>query len=126
MHAVDTNVLVRLIIRDDKRQMAAAEAFIDRGAWVSHLVLVETMRVLSSVYDIAPKRIALALDMLLDHKDISIQEPEVVTAALAHFRKKPSLGFSDCMVLEAARKAGCLPLGTFDTNLGKLDGARPL
>ena len=126
MHAVDTNVLVRLIIRDDKRQMAAAEAFIDHGAWVSHLVLVETMWVLSSLYDITPKSIATALDMLLDHKDISIQEPEVVTAALAHFRNKPSLGFSDCMVLEVARKAGCLPLGTFDTGLGKLDGAQRL
>jgi predicted nucleic acid-binding protein len=36
------------------------------------------------------------------------------------------LGFSDCLVLEIARKAGHLPLGTFDRNLSKLDGAQKL
>ena len=126
MRAVDTNVLVRLITRDDKRQVALAEAFIARGAWVSHLVLIETMWVLGSVYDIAPKGIATAVDMLLNHKDLSIQDPDVVTAALGRLRQKPSLGFSDCLVLEVARKAGHLPLGTFDGAVGKLDGAQQL
>lgn len=126
MLAVDTNVLVRLVTRDDTRQVAAAEAFVARGAWVSHLVLAETTWVLSSVYDISPKGIATAVDMLLNHKHISLQEPDVVAEALARFRKKPSLGFSDCMVLEVARKAGHLPLGTFDSALGKLDGAQAL
>jgi len=50
----------------------------------------------------------------------------VVAAALRHFRRRPALGFSDCLVLEAARKAGNLPLGTFDRELGKLDGAQRL
>lgn len=126
MHAVDTNVLVRLMTQDDQKQTSAAEAYIARGAWVSHLVLVETMWVLTSVYDIAPKGIATAVDMLLNHEHLSIQDPDVVNAALSHFRRKPSLGFSDCMVLETARKAGHLPLGTFDNSLGKLDGARGL
>jgi predicted nucleic acid-binding protein len=36
------------------------------------------------------------------------------------------LGFSDCLVLESARKAGHLPLGTFDRDLAKLDGAERL
>jgi predicted nucleic acid-binding protein len=49
-----------------------------------------------------------------------------VTAALEHFRKSPSLGFSDCLILEAARKAGHLPLGTFDKDLSKLGGAQKL
>jgi predicted nucleic acid-binding protein len=47
-----------------------------------------------------------------------------VTAALEQFRKRPALGFSDCLVLEISRKAGHLPLGTFDRNLAKLDGAQ--
>ena len=41
MRAVDTNVLVRLVTRDDAKQVAVAEAFVARGAWVPHLVLVE-------------------------------------------------------------------------------------
>jgi len=47
-------------------------------------------------------------------------------AALADFRRKPALGFSDCLVLEVARKAGHLPLGAFDATLAKLDGAERL
>ncbi len=39
MRAVDTNVLVRLLTRDDPKQLAAAEAFVKPGAWVSRLVL---------------------------------------------------------------------------------------
>ena len=39
MRAVDTNVLVRLITRDDSRQAASAESFIGKGAWVSLLAL---------------------------------------------------------------------------------------
>jgi predicted nucleic acid-binding protein len=41
MRAVDTNVLVRLVTRDDRKQVAAAEAFVNKGAWVSTLVLME-------------------------------------------------------------------------------------
>jgi predicted nucleic-acid-binding protein len=51
VHALDTNVLVRLVTRDDPRQVAAAEAFVARGAWVSHVVLVEAVWVLVSVYE---------------------------------------------------------------------------
>jgi predicted nucleic acid-binding protein len=54
---------------------------------------------------------------------MTVQHSEVVSAALADFRRKPALGFSDCLVLEVARKAGHLPLGTFDAKLAKLDGA---
>jgi predicted nucleic acid-binding protein len=36
------------------------------------------------------------------------------------------VNFSDCLVLELARKAGHLPLGTFDRSLSKLDGVQKL
>ena len=124
MRAVDTNVLVRLVTRDDASQVAAAEVFVVPGAWISHLVLAEAMWVLSSVYDLKPDAIALAVEMLLHHKNLVVQDSDVVMAALEHFRKRPSLGFSDCLVLEIARKAGHLPLGTFDRGLAKLDGAQ--
>jgi predicted nucleic acid-binding protein len=42
------------------------------------------------------------------------------------FRSRPAVGFSDCLLLEIARRAGDLPLGTFDRNLGKPDGAERL
>ena len=60
-----------------------------------------------------------AVDMLLNHQHLTLQDPDAVAAAVEHFRRRPALGFSDCLVLEVARKAGHLPLGTFDRNLAK-------
>ena len=64
--------------------------------------------------------------MLLDHRQLVVHDPECVAAALKLFRSKPSLGFSDCLLLEMARKAGHLPLGTFDRTLGKIEGTQKL
>jgi predicted nucleic-acid-binding protein len=124
MRAVDTNVVVRLIVRDNPEQVAAAEKFTAGGAWVSHLVLTETIRVLDAVYERSAEQLATAIEMLLNHKDLTLQDSDVVSSALEQFRKRSALGFSDCLVLEIARKAGNVPLGTFDRNLGKLDGAQ--
>ena len=123
MRAVDTNVLVRLVVRDDADQVRVAEEFVASGAWVSHLVLAETMWVLDAVYERTPEQIATAVDMLLNHQQLTVQDADVVAAATESFRKRPSLGFSDCLVLEIARKVGNLPLGTFDRELAKLDDA---
>jgi predicted nucleic-acid-binding protein len=126
MRAVDTNILVRLIVRDDLAQVRAAEEFIAGGAWVSHLVVVETIWVLDAVYDRTAGQVGTAVDMLLNHKELTLQDAEVVTSALERFRERPALGFSDCLVLEIARKAGHLPLGRFDRDLAKVDGTQQL
>ena len=126
MLAVDTNVLVRLLVRDDARQALAADQVIAKGAWVSHLVLAEAIWVLDAVYARTPKQLIAALDLLLTHESLVLQDADTVNAALTHFRAKPALGFSDCLVLEIARKAGHLPLATFDKALAKLPGAEKL
>jgi len=126
VRAVDTNVLVRLITRDDPRQLAEANSFVERGAWVSILALAEAIWVLDTVYQLTAAELALAIDMLLDHQNLTIQDPEAVAAALDLFRRRPSLGFSDCLMLELAHKAGHLPLATFDRALGKVEGAQKL
>ena len=126
MRAVDTNVLVRLVTRDDSRQVAAAERFVENGAWVSHLALAETIRVLAAAYERKPPEIAAAVELLLDHQQLTLQDPDVVAAALETFKAHPALGFSDCLLLEIARKAGHLPLGSFDRELGKAAGAQKL
>jgi predicted nucleic-acid-binding protein len=126
MRAVDTNVLVRLITRDDPRQTASAESFIEKGAWISVPALAEATWVLATAYRLGSKDLAMAIEMLLNHRHLVLQEPEVVAGALELFRTKPGLGFSDCLMLHLARKAGHLPLGTFDRNLAKVEGAQKL
>jgi len=126
MRAIDTNVLVRLMTRDDPRQVALADRFVQKGAWVSLLALAEATWVLASVYERGADEIATAVEMLLNHRDLALQDTDVVEATLGSFRTRLVLGFSDCLMVEIARKAGHLPLGTFDRDLSKLDGAEKL
>jgi predicted nucleic-acid-binding protein len=126
MLAVDTNILVRLLARDDVKQAKLADQFVANGAWVSHLVLAETLWVLKSAYKRSPSQLTAVLDILLAHESLVLQDADTVSAALTHFQSKPALGFSDCLVLEIARKAGHIPLGTFDKALSKLANTQKL
>ena len=126
MRAIDTNVLVRMVTRDDPRQAAKADAFVATGAWVSLLALAEATRVLASVYEMSLPEVATSVRMLLAHEQLTIQDPDVVEAALAGIEGKPAVSFSDALLLELARKAGHLPVGTFNHSLAKRDGAEKL
>lgn len=126
MLAVDTNVLVRLVVRDDPDQVRAAEEFVAKGAWVSHLVLAETLWVLESVFELSHAQVVRAIEMLLNHRDLTLQDADVVSEALGHYRMRNKVGFSDCLVLEIARKAGHLPIATFDRDFARLDDVQRL
>jgi len=123
MRAIDTNVLVRLIARDDAAQTVLAEAFVEKGAWVPLLALVETAWVLDAVYERTAEQIATCIDMLLSHEQLVLERGEIVEAALDQYRTKPKAGFSDCLMLEVSRTAGHLPFGTFDKALARREGA---
>jgi predicted nucleic-acid-binding protein len=90
------------------------------------LALAEATWVLATVYELSSKDLARAIEMLLNHRDLVLQDSETVAGALELFRAKPALGFSDCLMLQLARQAGHLPLGTFDRNLAKVEGTQKL
>ncbi len=115
-----------MITGDEAEQTEVADRFIEGGAWVSILAVAETAWVLRTWYKRSAADVASAVEMLLDHKDLILQDSDVVAAALKLFRSRPSLGFSDCLMLHLARKAGHLPLGTFDCALGRVEGAQKL
>ena len=52
----------------------------------------------------------------------AVQEEDVVRTAHSMFERRRSVGFYDCLIVEAARKAGHVPVGTFDHRMGRLDG----
>jgi predicted nucleic acid-binding protein len=87
------------------------------------LALAETIWVLTTVYDRDAAQVLASVEQFLNHKHLNLQDGEVVSATLETLRARPALGFSDCLLLEIARKAGHLPLGSFDRNLSKIDGA---
>ena len=124
MLAVDTNVIVRLIVRDDEKQAAAAERVVQQGAWLSMLGLAETAWVLSSVYEFSPEQLVQALEMLLENEQLTVEHPAVVESALVLYRARPRVRFADCLMVELARQAGRIPLVTFDRDLAKLAGVK--
>jgi len=125
MRAIDTNVLVRLLARDDARQVATAARWVEGGVWVSLLALAEAVWVLSAVYECSPVEIASAVETLLNHKDLTLQDSDIVGAALVQFRATGGKFFR----LSASRNGAeswTFPLGTFDRDLSKLNGAQRL
>jgi predicted nucleic-acid-binding protein len=126
MLAIDTDVLVRLIARDDPEQASTAERYVGKGAWISHLVLAESLWVLDSVYELSREQISIAVEMLLNHENLTLQDADVVVSALDQYRGHSAVEFSDCLVLEIARKAGHSPMASFDRQFAKLNGVQRL
>jgi predicted nucleic-acid-binding protein len=123
MRAVDTNVLVRMLVRDDLEQAKLADTFVRPGAWVSLLVLLETIWVLTVSYRRTPQQLTRTFEVLLDHESLVLQEPEVVRRVVTLSRQSASVGLGDLLILEVARQHGHSLLATFDRAFAKLDGA---
>ena len=122
MRAVDTNVVVRLVARDDAKQVAAAEEYISKGAWVSLLVLQETMWVLERAYALSRGQQAKVVELLMEHQSLILEAPNILQKALEGFRNSSGVGFADCLVLASAQANGHTPLGTFDKKLARMNG----
>lgn len=127
MAAVDSNVLIRLLVQDDDAQHRAASAFFrttDR-VFVSHVVLVEVVWALGRVYMFPKPRVIAVIERLLDLDGLALQDAAMVARALEDYRTS-NADFSDCLILALARREDELPLATFDAKLAKLDGVRKL
>jgi predicted nucleic-acid-binding protein len=125
MIGLDSNILVRILVRDDERQTALAERLISgagpSGAYVSLIVLVETVWVLESVYGLRREEIAQALDRVTATAELEIESREVATAALSVYVAS-SADFADALIGEVDRAAGCTATATFDRRAAKLKG----
>lgn len=120
MIAVDTNVVVRLITADDKDQLAAIEARLPQGFFVSHGVLMETEWVLRSIYRMDREDVGRALHGIVTMEEIRVPNPSFVLWALD--RHGEGADFADMLHLVAAR--GVDAFLTFDRDLARsADGA---
>lgn len=127
MVAFDTNVVVRLLLRDDAAQAKKAEqAFLRHargdGVFVPLVVLVETAWVLAYTYELDRKAIHDQILSLSRTRGVVVDEPDLVQDALDAYAKG-SADFADYVILTATRRAGCRTLLTFDRRLGRERGA---
>ena len=131
MPALDTNVLVRYIVRDDARQLAAARRLISRCVaegstlFVPVTVVLELEWVLRSGFEFGKDDVLLALSSLFSAADLSFESERALEVALQLYRKG-SADFADCLHVALATQAGEQPLWTFDKAAAKVDGARLL
>lgn len=116
MRAIDTNVVVRLIARDDARAEAIARGVLDGGVLLLPTVLLETEWVLRSVYKMRRPEIARALRILLGHERVLVANAAAVANALLAYETGADL--ADALHLELAFEAGAESFATFDKGVG--------
>lgn len=127
MLGIDTNVLVRFLVRDDEAQFEKARKLIKRevaagsGVLVNQLVLLETEWVLRSRYSLPKNLIIQAISGLLDASDVRFEDEPAVEEALFIW-KDSAADFADCLIGAKNRRLGCRATATFDMRASKLPG----
>lgn len=127
MLGIDTNVLVRFLVRDDQTQFEKARKLLKREVsngrrvFINQLVLLETEWVLRSRYGLAKTLMLDTISGLLDAPDIQLEDEPAVEEALFIWRDA-NADFADCLIEARNRRLGCRATVTFDTKASKLSG----
>jgi predicted nucleic-acid-binding protein len=131
MAALDTNVLVRYLVRDDAKQLAIANKLIRTALaagetlYVPITVTLELEWVLRANFEFSKEEVTHTLAHLLSASELSFESESAFEIALALY-KKSNADFSDCMHIALAHIANEHPLWTFDRAASKIDGAKLL
>ncbi len=131
MIGLDTNVIVRYLAQDDARQAAIATRLIEgslsaeaRG-FVSIITLAEAVWVMTSNYRVARTAVADIVEGLLTAPQLAIEKADVIWRALRAFRESKA-DFSDAVIVELGRDAGCAKTVTFDRQAAAHPGLEAL
>ena len=131
MPALDTNVLVRYVVRDDAAQLAVARALIRRCVeraqtlFVPVTVLLELEWVLRSAYGFAKDRVIHVVAALLSAAELRFESEQALEVAL-QLHREGAAGFADCIHVALAADAGEQPMWTFDRRAARVPGTRLL
>jgi predicted nucleic-acid-binding protein len=122
MRGLDTNVLVRYLVRDDRQQAEKAAAAIQKAAaggkrcYINHLVLCELVWVLESGYDYPKKEIAGVLEKILVTKQFDVDSKDLVNQAVHDYRNGRG-DLADYLIGRMNRGKGSETTMTFDLAL---------
>lgn len=126
MTGLDTNVLVRFLVQDDVAQAKAARDLMAtfteaKQGFICREVLVELVWVLERAYALPRRDIALALDGLMEARELVVEAADRAAIAVDRYRKGGP-GFADQMITLAGQGAGCRATVTFDRRAADLPG----
>ena len=127
MSSLDTNVLVRYLVRDNPEQAEAARELIeglsaDDPGFICREVVLEVAWVLERTYRFTRIQVADALMDMTASDSLVVEDSDDVAAAAYRYRRG-GVGFSDLMILKASQRANAAPLHTFDQRLARMLGA---
>jgi predicted nucleic-acid-binding protein len=131
MRGLDTNVLVRFLLDDDRRQARAAKGAIERALAADErlllglLTLLETEWVLRARAGLDKNSIVRAFKYLLESRDLQFEDEEAIEEAVYHF-ENGAADFADCLMTTRYRRLGCKSMLTFDAKAARLPGAELL
>jgi predicted nucleic-acid-binding protein len=126
---IDTNVLVRLLVQDDRAQSRRARELVqqavdrERVVWVSLLVMIETEWVLRSRYAFSKAATLQLIVSLLETREFTFEDEPALEEALHHWKESPC-GFADCLIIAHNRRAGCSATASFDRRAARLPGGQ--
>jgi len=128
MIAIDTNVLVRVLVNDpdaeEQSQLARDLIVIHGNIWICRVVLIETVWVLESAYKFSKAQIIMVLEALINNPQVHLEDAECLDTVLTVF-SAGSASFADCLILNDAQHRQ-LVLYTFDRKLSRLHGTKRL
>lgn len=117
MIGLDTNVLVRLCVRDDPDQVEAALKLLSgvppASVRVSVIVLAELAWTLLRRYRIDKAALIATLEGLLSRVELDIEGRSAVMTALQWYHDGKA-DFADYLIAALNREAGAAPTYTFD------------
>jgi predicted nucleic-acid-binding protein len=120
---LDTNVLVRYIMQDDRNQSPLATSLMEsltdeEPGFVPLAVVLELAWVLSSAYQLDRLQLVQAFEALLRTREIVLEQAEVTWRAVRAFAGS-NADFADCLIERSASAAGCARTMTFDRKAAK-------
>lgn len=124
MKALDTNILVRFLVKDDEKQAKAVYSLFKQAesagetVFVPLAVVLETIWVLESVYGITREEIVDAFQSLLSMQILQFESQPAVQA-FTFSAKDNALDLSDLLIAQSARYSGCESVLTFDKQASK-------
>ena len=127
MIALDTNIIIRYLVRDDVKQSEAARALlesltVEHPGYVCREVAVEVVWVLKRAYGYSHAQISAILKELLITEVLVFEAADDVARAAFRYGEGEA-EFSGLMIMAAARRAGIRSLHTLDRKLSRLEGA---